>query len=330
MFLMVADTQVSVEPECDLLLPPVTDENVCLPLSINVVARYWNVDLPLSEAIEIAKAYPGVDGSILIEGIEMAERHGLSAVILHYTIGELKNAMDGGIPPIVILPGVQRTLQHASVISGYNSSEETIFHYIPHAAGDGEFQVGVIPEKKFDETWEEDGRIAILISPREALSGISLPAEKILRSARLCFESEKQNLLKRPDLAVKSLQEAISLDGSNQSAYCLLAGILNEQNSAECTAYYDKCLKINGRSYLACRGLGNYYLKNKQYSKADEYYTRAISINPSRYGPIYKNRGIARLEQKDNAAAKEDLEEYLKQTPGASDASSIRAALREL
>ena len=319
-----------MEPECDLLLPPVADENVCLPLSINAVARYWNVDLPLSEAVEIAKAYPGIDGSILIEGVELAERHGLSAAILHCSLGELKSAMGGGIPPIVILPGVRKTIQHASVLSGYSSSDGTIFHYIPQAAGDGEFQVGVIPEKKFDEMWEEDGRIAMLIAPKDALSGISLPDEKMMRSCRLCFESEKQNLLRRPDLAAKSLREAISLDESNQTAHCLLAGILNEQNSSECIACYDACLKLNARSYLACRGLGNYFLKNKQYSKADEYYSRAISINPSRYGPIYKNRGIARLEQKDRAGAKADLEEYLRQTPGALDASSIRSALREL
>jgi len=40
-----------------LLLPLVEEENICLPLPINVVSKYWNIDLPMSEAIETAKQY---------------------------------------------------------------------------------------------------------------------------------------------------------------------------------------------------------------------------------------------------------------------------------
>ena len=49
-----------MEPENhELLLPLIEEENICLPLPINVVSKYWNVELPMSEAIEIAKQYSG-------------------------------------------------------------------------------------------------------------------------------------------------------------------------------------------------------------------------------------------------------------------------------
>ena len=39
----------------ELLLPLIDEENICLPLPINVVSRYWNIELPMAEAIETAK-----------------------------------------------------------------------------------------------------------------------------------------------------------------------------------------------------------------------------------------------------------------------------------
>ena len=53
----------------ELILPIIKEDNICLPLSINAVSKYWNIDLPMSEAIEISKKYQNVNGSILIEVI---------------------------------------------------------------------------------------------------------------------------------------------------------------------------------------------------------------------------------------------------------------------
>jgi len=233
--------------EHELLLPPVEEENICLPLSVNAVSKYWNIDLPLPEAIEIAKKYSNVNGSILIEGIELAERHGLGSLILHSSISELK-----------------------------------------------------IGDKKSE------------------------------KSNRLCFVSERLNIQRKPDEAVQSLKNAIDLDNKNSTAFALLGGILNEQGSPECVKYYEKSIAINDRCYLAYRGLGNYYLKNKQHDNAEQYYTKAIQINPTRFGPIYKNRGLARLEQKKTREARQDFENYLKHTPNAKDKQSILQAISEL
>jgi len=316
--------------EHELLLPLVDEENICLPLSINAVSKYWNVSLPLSEAVEIAKKYPNIKGSILIEGIELAERHGLTSSILHSSISELKKIIDMGIPPIVILPGIHDTVQHASIISGYDDKEKTIIHYIPQQDKEDQFQIGVIPEKKFDSLWEQDGRLMIILAPSDMLSEIKTSNKKTEVSNRLCFISERLNIQKKSDDALESLKKAIEIDNENSTAFSLLGGILNEHNSSECVKYYEKSLAINDRCYLAYRGLGNYYLKNKQYDKAEQYYTKAIEINPTRFGPIYKNRGLARLEQKKITETKQDFENYLKYSPNAKDKQSILQAIHEL
>lgn len=316
--------------EHDLLLPLVKEENICLPLAVNVVCQYWNTNLPMSEAIEISKKYPTINGSILIEGIELAERHGLRSLILHSTLQELKKIIDMGIPPIVILPGIHDTIQHASVLSGYDDKEKTIFHYIPQPDSTGEFQVGVIPEQKFEKLWSEDDQILILIAPLEIISKLSLKNQPLQKSNRLCFEAEKLNILKYTQNAIDSLKKAIEIDPNNAIAYSLMGAILNEQNSAECIKYYEQSLALNNRLYLSWRGLGNYFLKTKQFSKAEYYYTKAIQLNPTRYGPIYKNRGITRLQQNKKLQAKEDFGNYLQYHPKAFDKESIRQAIKEL
>ena len=63
---------------------------------------------------------------------------------------------------------------------------------------------------------------------------------------------------------------------------------------------------------------------------AEAYYTKAININPARYGPIYKNRAVARMQNGNNAGAKDDLARYLQQTPGAADRKSIEEAIAQL
>ncbi|MGB9003448.1 MAG: hypothetical protein WCC52_06565, partial [Nitrosotalea sp.] len=107
-----------MESSHSLDVPIVQEENICLPLVISAVSKYWGVDLPLAEAKEIAKRYPGVKGTILIEGVELAERHGLASIILNSSLKELKRFIDMGIPPIVILPGLKDVVQHASLVIG--------------------------------------------------------------------------------------------------------------------------------------------------------------------------------------------------------------------
>ncbi|HSD04872.1 MAG TPA: tetratricopeptide repeat protein [Nitrosopumilaceae archaeon] len=316
-----------METEHMLLLPVVEEdeENICLPLVITVVSKYWGIDLPLLEAKEIAKKYPNMKGSIMIEGIELAERHGLTSLILNSSIKELKKIIDMGIPPIVILPGIHETVQHASVISGYDETEKAIIHYFPQPD-----TVGVIPEKKFDQQWAEDGRLMLLVAPPDILSKINPENIKVEKSNRFCFISERLRLQKKLDDAINALRKALEIDQKNSTAFCLLGGMLNDQNSSEAVQYYQQSIEYNKSCYLAYRGLGNYYLKIKDYPNAEKYYTLAIEINPNRFAPIYKNRGLARFEQGKKSEAKEDFETYLEQIPNAADKNNILDAIKEL
>jgi tetratricopeptide (TPR) repeat protein len=318
------------EENHELLLPLVEEESICLPLPINVVSKYWNIDLPMAEAIESAKKYSGFNGSILIEGIETAERHGLSCKIIHSSLNELKKIIDLGIPPIVILPGIPEITQHASVITGYNEVEKTILHYIQKGNQEGEQQEGAIPQDIFEKEWSEEGKLLIILAPSDILSSIDIKNDSNEKSNRLCLIYEKQNILKNSVEALESLKQAMDLDGNNSTALNLFGGMLNAQKSSDCVKYYEKCIEINDKSYLAFNGLGNFYLKTEQFEKAENYYTKAIKINSKRSAKIYKNRAYLRQQQNNNSGAKDDLKNYLKYYPKAPDRGIIEQAIREL
>ena len=249
----------------ELLLPLVQEENICLPLPINVVSKYWNIDLPIEEALEIAKQYPPGTGSVLIEGIELAERNGLVCKIHHSSLSELKKIIDSGIPPIVILPGIPEITQHASVISGYDDTEKTILHYIQKGNQEGEQQEGVIPQEIFDKEWSEDGRLLIILAPEDIISSLNNEKKSNEESNRLCLMSEKLNMQKDSSNALESLKKSIELDSNNFTALHLLGGILNAQNSEDCIKYYQKSIDLNNKYFLSYNGLGNFYLKSNQF-----------------------------------------------------------------
>lgn len=312
-------------PSSELYLPLISNEHFCLPLAINVVSKYWNIDLPISEAKENEKKYTNLNGSILIEGIELAERYGLANLILNSSLGELKKIIDMGIPPIVILPGLYQTTQHASIISGYDDIEKTVMHYIPKPD-----QVGIIPEKQFDKLWHEDNRIMILIAPTDIIYNIKPQNNNMEKSNRLYFLSERSNAQNNVEDAVALLEKSISLNEKNVTALSALGSMLNKRNSDDCIMYYKKCIDINNKYYLAYRGLGNYYLKNKQFKTAEHNYTKAIEINPERFGPIYKNRGIARLNQNKKEDARSDFNNYLKYTRNPTDRNDVMDLLKKI
>ncbi|MGD8299142.1 MAG: tetratricopeptide repeat protein [Nitrosopumilaceae archaeon] len=313
----------------ELLLPLVQEENICLPLPINVVSKYWNIDLPIIEAKEIAKQYPNNAGSIMIEGIELAERNGLICKIIHSSISELKKIIDSGIPPIVILPGIPEITQHASVISGYNEDEKTILHYIQKDTQEGELQEGAIPQEVFDKEWSEDGRLLIILAPEDIISSLQT-SNSDENSNRMCFVSEKFNILKDIEKTAESLKKALEFDKDNPTALNLFAGILNVQNSQDCVKYYERSIALNNRFYLSYNGLGNFYLKSNNFDKAELSYTKAIEINPKRSAKIYKNRAYIREKLGKIQQAKEDLKNYLKLFPKAEDRGIIEQAIREL
>jgi tetratricopeptide (TPR) repeat protein len=300
------------------------DESIILPLVINVVTRYWGEEIPLDDE-GTAKNYSGIKGPIMIEGIDLAEKHGFVSYIYEGSIRDLKKRVDQGIPPIVIVPGIHETIQHATIVCGYNPEERRLLTYVPKPD-----TVGAIPEVKFEQNWKQDGMITLVLVPKDMEHLFKNENLKFKDSNRICFEAER--LCHQGNIydAIGKLRKAIEIDSENSQTWCLLGGIYNELNSEEAVICYEKTVKINPNYYLAYRGLGNYYLKKKDYTLAELYYTKSIEINPYRFGPIYKNRAVARLQLNNNTGAKEDLIKYLEQTPNAGDRTNVEDALEQL
>jgi hypothetical protein len=312
-------TGLESQPEHFISLPLVSkkEDRADLPLVMNVVIKYWGEDFspPTSGAA-------GDRGATMIHGIELGEALGFSSYIYKSSMKDLKKRIDQGIPPIVITPGIQATVQHATVVSGYNSEERRILTYVPEPD-----TVGAIPESKFEQDWEQDDMIAIIMIPSDMKELLKNENLMFRKSNRICFEAEGLRQRGKVNEAIESLQKAIEIDSDNPQAWNLLGGIYNETNSDQAVPCYQNAIKLNSKYYLAYRGLGNYYLKMKDYSLAEAYYSNAININPSRFAPIYKNRAIARMQLGNNQGAKEDLVKYLEQMPAADDRKSIQEAL---
>jgi len=314
----------SQSPEHTITLPLVSksEENALLPLVVNVVAKYWGEDLIPATG----KAEPAAQkGSVLIHGIELAERHGFVSYIYKGSVKDLKKRIDQGIPPIVILPGIQGIVQHALIISGYNDDERRIFSYVAEPD-----TVGAIPEAKFVDDWSQDEMTTIVIIPNDMKDLMKNENLVFAASNRLCFQAEAMRQQGKIEEAKAKLQEATNLDRDNAQAWCLIAGLYNELGNDQAATCYETAIALNPRYYLAYRGLGNYFLKKKDYSLAESYYAKAIDVNPRRFGSIYKNRAIARMQLGNDLGAKEDLAKYLEQTPLAEDRKSIEQAISEL
>lgn len=315
-------TGLESQPEHFITLPLVSknEDNADLPLVMNVVIKYWGEDI--SPPISGAASDRGVT---MIHGIELAETLGFESYIYKSSMKDLKKRIDQGIPPIVVMPGIQATVQHAMVVSGYDSEERRILTYVPEPD-----TVGAIPESKFEQDWEEDDMTAIIMIPSDMKELLKNEELKFAKSNRICFEAEELRQHGKINEATERLQRAVEIDPENSQAWVLLAGIYNETNSDKAIRCYENAIKLNPKSYLAYRGLGNYYLKKKDYSLADAYYGKAIDINSFRFAPIYKNRAVARMQIGNNRGAKEDLIIYLEQMPTAQDRKSIEEALVEL
>jgi tetratricopeptide (TPR) repeat protein len=306
------------KPEHFISLPLVSKNEQHLPLVVDVVLKYWGKEIyPENASLMKSEA--------MIDGIMLAENSGFASYIYKSSIKNLKRCIDQGIPPIVIMPGIYSTVQHAMIVSGYNSEERRILTYVPEPD-----TIGAIPETKFEQDWEQDDMTAIVIVPSDMKDIIKNESLHFAKSDRLCFVAEGLRQSGKIKEAIEKLQNAIEIDADNPQGWFLLAGMYNQTDSDQAVSCYESAIKLNPKYYLAYRGLGNYYLKKKDFRAAEFYYTETININPARYGPIYKNRAIARMQIGNSQGAREDLLRYLEQTPEAEDRRNIEEVLAQL
>lgn len=306
---------------------PIVDPSVdtpYLPLVFNVLALYWGEDLTSFISKDTKSRYNNVRGSILIEGIELAEKHGFRSLMYKSSMKDLRKSIDQGIPIITILPGIRDLVQHATIVCGYNQQERRILTYVPM-----DKTQGAVPEKRFEKEWDEDDTTSIILIPSDMTEIISNTEFRFSESNRLCLTAERLRLQGNSEKAVEELSTAINVDSDNPQAWYALGSAYSDQGLKEAVDCFDRAIRLNKRYYLAYRGLGNFYLKNEEYEVADKWYSMAIEINPTRFGPIYKNRALARLKS-GKGSVEEDLKKYLRYMPEAADKYSIEQAIKEL
>jgi hypothetical protein len=311
-----------------IILPLVnkTEDNVVFPLVLNVISRFWGEEIPTDEIEKRTINYKKFKGTVFIEGLEMIEKKlNLSFVVYRGSLSDIKKRVNQGFPVIVVLPGIGDTVQFATIVCGYDANENRVITYVPEPDS-----YGAIPEDKFEDEWSQDDFFSILIFPKDMNDIFKNDVFEFEKSNRIYLETERLKIHGKMQESIDLLNSIVNNNLSNKEnaddnpqILCLLAGILNEQNDEKCVPLYQRIIKINPKFYLAYRGLGNFYLKNKNYQLSKEYYTKAIEINPIRFGPIYKNLGIVLSELGDNEAAKGSFKTYLKNVPNAPDRDNI-------
>ncbi|MGE3858514.1 MAG: tetratricopeptide repeat protein [Nitrososphaeraceae archaeon] len=304
----------------DLDLPLIEEGNSPIPLAIAVIMQYWGENIINSEKNIVP------NNSInIIDGIELSEKKHYSSYIYKSSVKDIKKRIDQGIPPIAIFPGLHHLTQHALLITGYDENEKRITSYVPRPDTKGS-----IPESKFISEWIQEDNIIIIIVPEDMGSLFSKSDVDSTKTYKLCFKAEKDFSNGNFESAIRNITRSIAMDKNNAFAWTLLGSCYSETNNPECINCFSESIKLNGSYFLAYKGLGNFYLKIKDYHKADNYYSKALDINPNRYGALFKNRALSRLELNDKHKAKQDLLSYLEKTPNAKDKKQITEFLETL
>ncbi len=309
----------------NLPIVDVNEDSSVLPLVINVVAKYWGEDLTVPNELYATRTDNKIKGSIIFEGLKIIQAKGFSYYAYKGSLRDLKKRIDQSIPPIVILPGVGDIIQHATIVSGYDDDERRIILYVPKPD-----TLGAVPEQQFESEWTQDDNLTVLIIPNDMKKIIEKDFLLNVNSNTLCLEAEKWLAYGKLNDAISLLKKAIDIDKDNSYALFLLGSVYNELGNSESLSYLRQVILINPKHFLALRGLGNYYIKQQDYTNAEKFYSMAINVNPTRYTSIYKNRAIARSNLGNDKDAKLDLIEYLKNNPTCSDHDTIAKMVESL
>jgi len=298
------------------------EDNVVFPLVLNVLTKFWGEMTPDEDILQRSKQYTSHKGTIFIEGLEIIEkRFNLLSKVYRGSLDDLKKRIGQGIPLIVILPGINETVQFATIVTGYDPEEKRLITYVPEPDS-----FGAIPEEKFFSEWAQEDYLTMMIYPEDAKDILKNNSFKFEKTNRISLEVERLKIQGKTKEALELLTHTLNNivdEKDNPQLLLMMAGILNEQDDENCVELYEKIIKINPKFYLAHRGLGNYYLKRKNYLQSKQHYLDAIDISPSRYGPIYKNLGITYLNLGNETSAKESFREYLRRVPNAPDGKNI-------
>ena len=205
------------------------EDNVVFPLVLNVLAKFWGEMTPDEDILQRSKQYTSHKGTIFIEGLEIIEkRFNLLSKVYRGSLDDLKKRIGQGIPLIVILPGINETIQFATIVTGYDPEEKRLITYVPEPDS-----FGAIPEEKFFSEWAQEDYLTMMIYPEDAKDILKNSSFKFEKTNRISLEVERLKIQGKTKEALELLTNTLNNivdEKDNPQLLLMMAGILNEQD----------------------------------------------------------------------------------------------------
>ena len=182
------------------------EDNVVFPLVINVLTKFWGEITPDDEISQRITLYPNHRGTIFIEGLEIIEKKfNLLSKVYRGSLDDLKKRLSQGIPLIVILPGINETIQFATIVTGYDPEEKRLITYVPEPDS-----FGAIPEEKFFSEWAQEDFLTMIIYPEDAKDILKNSSFMFEKTNRISLEAERLKIQGKTKEALELLTKTLA------------------------------------------------------------------------------------------------------------------------
>jgi tetratricopeptide (TPR) repeat protein len=132
----------------------------CGPESLSAVLQYWNKPITVQEISRLVRD-PATPGILTHTVGPLARRKGLRATFVEGSVGRLKNAVDRGVPPVIMVASGGGQF-HFFVVSGYNDREGVL------VCEEYQNAKRLLPYGEVEEAWGPAGRFMLELEPSRA------------------------------------------------------------------------------------------------------------------------------------------------------------------
>ena len=182
------------------------EDNVVFPLVINVLTKFWGEITPDDEISQRTTLYANHTGTIFIEGLEIVEKKfNLLSKVYRGSLDDLKKRLGQGVPLIVILPGINETIQFATIVTGYDPEEKRLITYVPEPD-----TFGAIPEEKFFSEWAQEDFLTMIIYPEDAKDILKNSSFMFEKTNRITLEAERLKIQGKSKEALELLTNTLT------------------------------------------------------------------------------------------------------------------------
>lgn len=242
--------------ERPVTLPESQITSDCGPESICAVMNYWGKDASVEEISRLVRD-PRVQGIFSTDISPLARGKGLKATFVDGSVGRIKNTVDRGVPPIIMIDVGPDTF-HFYVVTGYSDRERRI---VCEEYKDSKRLIGY---DEVEEVWAPAGHFMVLLE---------------VPTAHVTYEeASKLEGRGRYRQAAFLYAKALKEDPGHYEARVGLGNCyLYQGKLKEARIEYTKAYAIDPADPWVCNNLANLYLEQKsETKKAEELAERAV------------------------------------------------------